>query len=101
MPLSRRGRARRTLSALTAVSLLWLLAAQSPHLVHHLFEPDVVQDDCPLAWGADRTVLGTACAGGEAPVPLVAAHSAPVPPVPVADPADAPSLARAPPQLAA
>jgi hypothetical protein len=100
MPLSRRGRARRALSALTAVSVLWLLAAQSPHLVHHVFEPDLVQDDCPLAWGADRTDLGTACAGGDAPVHLVAAHAATAPPAPVVDPAHAPSLARAPPRLA-
>jgi hypothetical protein len=101
MALSRRGRARRALSALAVVSLLWLLAAQSPHLVHHVFEPDVVQDDCPLAWGADRTDLGTACAGAEAPVHLVAAHVAPAPPASVGDPAHAPSLARAPPRPAA
>lgn len=100
MPLSRRDRPRRALSALAAVALLWFLAAQSPHLVHHVFEPDAVQDDCPLAWGADRTDLATACAGGEAPVHLVAAHAAPAPPAPIVDPVHAASLARAPPRPA-
>jgi len=101
MPLSRCDRARRALSALAAVSLLWLLAAQSPHLVHHVFEPDVVQDDCPLAWGADRTDLAGACAGSEAPVHLVAVHAVPAAPALVGDRAELPSLARAPPPLAA
>src|SRR5688572_1736248 len=97
MPLTRRDRA---VSTLLAVALLWLLAAQSPHLVHHVFEPDVVQDDCPLAWGADRTDLASACAVGAAPVHLVAAQVAPAPPSPTVDPAHAASLARAPPRQA-
>jgi hypothetical protein len=87
-------------STLVAVALLWLLAAQSPHLVHHLFEPDVVQGDCPLAWGADRTDLASVCAVGAAPVHLVATHVAPAPPPPTVDPAHAASLARAPPHPA-
>jgi hypothetical protein len=100
MPLTRRDRHRRALSALAAGLLLWFLAAQSPHLVHHVFEPDAVQHECPLAWGADRTDLAAACAGGEAPISLVAAHAAPAPPAPIVDPVDAASLARAPPRLA-
>jgi hypothetical protein len=80
-----------------AVSLLWLLAAQSPHLVHHVFEPDEVQNECPLAWGADRNDLATACAGGEAAAHLVAAHVASPLPPPIQRPPHAPSLARAPP----
>src|SRR5688500_12069993 len=100
MPRSRRGRARRVLSALATISLLWLLAAQSPHLVHHVFEPDVVQDDCPLAWGADRTDVATASADGHAAVQLVAAHTVPASPAPAVGRAHAPSLARAPPRLA-
>src|SRR5687768_15714550 len=99
MPRSTRGRARRVLSALATVSLLWLLAAQSPHLVHHIFEPDVVQDDCPLAWGADRTDVATACTDGDGAVQLVAAHTVPAPPASSVGQAHAPSLARAPPHL--
>jgi hypothetical protein len=101
MPLWTRDRGRRALSGLAAVALLWLLAAQSPHLVHHVFEPDVVQDECPLAWGADRTDVATACAGGEAAPHLVAVHGAPAPPPVIVDFAQAASLARAPPRLAA
>jgi hypothetical protein len=101
MPPSRRDRAHRALSALAAVSLLWLLAAQAPHLVHHVFEPDVVQDDCPLAWGADRTDHTGACAGSEAPVHLVAPHAAPSAPALVVDRGRLRSLARAPPSPAA
>src|SRR5688572_24159218 len=97
MPLTRPDRA---VGTLVAVALLWLLAAQSPHLVHHIFEPDVVQDDCPLAWGADRTDVATACTDGDAAVQLVAAHTVPAPPAPSAGHAHAPSLARAPPRLA-
>lgn len=100
MRLSRRDRLRRALSALAAVVLLWFLAAQSPHLVHHVFEPDAVQDDCPLAWGADRTDLATACAGAAPPVHFVAAHTAPALPGPIPDPVHAASLARAPPRPA-
>ena len=100
MPASREDRRRRALGALAAVALLWFLAAQSPHLVHHVFEPDEVQDECPLAWGADRHELATAGAGGEAPVHLVAAQPAPLLPPPLVDPAHAPSLARAPPHPA-
>ena len=97
MPLTRPDRA---VGTLVAVALLWLLAAQSPHLVHHVFEPDVVQDDCPLAWGADRTDLSSACTVGAAPVHLVAAHVTPAAPPPTVDPAHAASLARAPPRQA-
>src|SRR5687768_14748815 len=100
MPLSRCDRPRRAPSALLAVALLWLLAAQSPHLVHHVFEPDVVQDDCPLAWGADRTDVATASADGHAAVQLVATHTVPASPAPAVGRAHAPSLARAPPRLA-
>jgi hypothetical protein len=31
------------------------LATQAPHLVHHFFEPEHVQDECPFAANGERT----------------------------------------------
>jgi hypothetical protein len=31
------------------------LVSQAPHLVHHFFEPQLVQDECPFAASGDRT----------------------------------------------
>ena len=31
------------------------LATQAPHLVHHFFDPELVQDECPFAANGDRT----------------------------------------------
>lgn len=101
MLLSRREGWRRVLCALAAVVLLWFLAAQSPHQVHHVFEPHEIQDECPLAAGADRTYGATVCPGGDAPVELVAAHTPPPVPRRIVDAARAAPLARAPPRLAA
>jgi hypothetical protein len=92
---------RRALSACTAVFLLWLLAAQSPHLVHHVFEPDEVQNECPLAGGADRSDGVTPCAADAAPGDVIVAPMPSSPPAAIVAPARGPSLARAPPALAA
>ena len=51
----------RSLSWRSATSLLLgfafvaFIAAQAPHLVHHFFEPDLVQDECPFAASGERT----------------------------------------------
>jgi hypothetical protein len=31
------------------------LVSQAPHLVHHFFEPQLVQDECPFAASGERT----------------------------------------------
>ena len=31
------------------------VATQAPHLVHHFFQPDLVQDECPFAASGERT----------------------------------------------
>jgi hypothetical protein len=31
------------------------LATQAPHLVHHFFDPELVQDECPFAANGERT----------------------------------------------
>jgi hypothetical protein len=31
------------------------LVTQAPHLVHHFFEPQLVQDECPFAASGERT----------------------------------------------
>jgi hypothetical protein len=46
---------RGTASLLLAGAFVAFLATQSPHLVHHFFEPDLVQDECPFAASGDRT----------------------------------------------
>lgn len=45
----------RTLTRLClAGAFVAFLASQAPHLVHHFFEPDLVQDDCPFAASGER-----------------------------------------------
>ena len=42
-------------SLLLAGAFVAFVATQSPHLVHHFFEPDLVQDECPFAANGERT----------------------------------------------
>jgi len=42
------------LRLLAASCFLAFLLAQSPHLIHHLFEPGQNQDDCAFASAAER-----------------------------------------------
>jgi hypothetical protein len=42
-------------SLLLAGAFVAFIATQSPHLVHHFFEPDLVQDECPFAASGERT----------------------------------------------
>ena len=84
-------------SLLIASAFLAFLVTQAPHLVHHFFEPELVQDECPFAANGERTgALQTA------PVPLVAISdvSMPMPPAALSAPAGVPHsipLGRAPP----
>jgi hypothetical protein len=42
-------------SLLIACAFMAFLATQAPHLVHHFFDPERVQDECPFAANGDRT----------------------------------------------
>jgi hypothetical protein len=42
-------------SLLLAGAFVAFIATQSPHLVHHFFEPELVQDECPFAANGERT----------------------------------------------
>src|SRR6266571_8670725 len=45
----------RVASLLFAGAFVAFVATQAPHLVHHVFEPDLVQDECPFAASGERT----------------------------------------------
>jgi len=82
---------------LIACAFMAFLVTQAPHLVHHFFDPELVQDECPFAANGDRT-------GGLQiePVAIVAASevSTPVLPAALFEPgsvAHATPLGRAPP----
>ena len=45
----------RVASLLLAGAFVAFVATQAPHLVHHFFQPDLVQDECPFAASGDRT----------------------------------------------
>ena len=46
---------RSVTSLLVACAFMAFLATQAPHLVHHFFDPELVQDECPFAANGDRT----------------------------------------------
>jgi hypothetical protein len=46
---------RSVTSLLLACAFVAFIAAQAPHLVHHFFEPEHVQDECPFAANGERT----------------------------------------------
>jgi hypothetical protein len=46
---------RSVTSLVLAGAFVAFIAAQAPHLVHHFFEPDLVQDECPFAANGERT----------------------------------------------
>ena len=43
------------MSLLLAALFAAFIVTQAPHLVHHFFEPDLVQDECPYAASGERT----------------------------------------------
>ena len=45
----------RVASLLFAGAFVAFVATQAPHLVHHLFERDLVHDECPFAASGERT----------------------------------------------
>jgi hypothetical protein len=47
--------ARRGAGLLFAGLFAAFLVSQAPHLVHHFFEPQLVQDECPFAASGERT----------------------------------------------
>jgi hypothetical protein len=49
-----RSRTVKGLRLLAALLFLGWVAAQSPHLVHHLFEGERAEDECLLAASSDR-----------------------------------------------
>lgn len=90
----------RAASLLLSGLFVAFLVTQAPHLVHHFFEPDHVQNECPYAASGDRTgglqvepaalvvILAVATTGVAPTIPV--APSVPVlaflgraPPVPV------------------
>jgi len=46
---------RRAASLLFAGLFVAFIATQAPHLVHHFFERELVQDECPFAASGERT----------------------------------------------
>ena len=46
---------RPVVSLIIASAFLAFLVTQAPHLVHHFFDPELVQDECPFAANGDRT----------------------------------------------
>jgi hypothetical protein len=46
---------RSATSLLIACAFIAFLATQAPHLVHHFFDPELVQDECPFAANGERT----------------------------------------------
>ena len=46
---------RSVTSLLLACAFVVFIATQAPHLVHHFFEPEHVQDECPFAANGERT----------------------------------------------
>ena len=42
-------------SLLIASAFMAFLVTQAPHLVHHFFDPELVQDECPFAANGERT----------------------------------------------
>lgn len=93
---------RRLGSLLTAVSLVVFLAAQSPHLVHHVFdehEAPAAAETCVLAAAAERHQPGSSETVTLHHVPDrgALAHHATAADVPLL--ATAPVAARAPPAL--
>ena len=46
---------RRSVSLLLSALFVAFVVQQAPHLVHHFFEPEHVQDECPFAASAERT----------------------------------------------
>jgi hypothetical protein len=45
----------RVVTLLLAGAFVAFVATQAPHLVHHVFEPDLVRDECPFAASGERT----------------------------------------------
>src|SRR6058998_404952 len=45
----------RVVTLLLAGAFVAFVATQAPHLVHHLFERDLVHDECPFAASGERT----------------------------------------------
>lgn len=88
------------LCMLLAVVYVALLAWQSPHLVHHVFEaPAEAAGECAFAATADHAPPATASAPPVAPPVGARADHAVGSPIP-ADHRPAPGPARAPPSLA-
>ena len=89
----------RVASLLLAGAFVAFVATQAPHLVHHFFQPDLVQDECPFAASGE-------CTGGleVQPVTVVAISEVSTPALPAVLPAPpsvvpAASRSRAPPAL--
>jgi len=45
----------RAAGLLFAALFVAFVVTQAPHLVHHFFEPELVQDECPFAASGERT----------------------------------------------
>ena len=54
MTIRRANSWRRSVSLLLAALFVAFVVQQAPHLVHHFFEPEHVQDECPFAASAER-----------------------------------------------
>jgi hypothetical protein len=82
---------------LTTLAFLAFVVGQSPHLVHHVFEPDDAEAECVFAMSSDRVCAVAPVVVSlvvdlvpKAEVPIAAIPSVPVRPL-------APGIARAPP----
>jgi hypothetical protein len=86
----------RASGVLGAAILVIFLISQAPHLVHHIFEPDGTQDECPLASAGERPAACTTPTAILPPSIPVAEHSPTAAPLPRSSPLLV-AAARAPP----
>ena len=91
----------RAAGLLFAALFVAFVVTQAPHLVHHFFEPELVQDECPFAASGERT--GGLQVDPVAVVAVTDASTLAVPTVLPASPSVVPaaSRGRAPPTLIA
>jgi hypothetical protein len=90
---------RRGPGLLLAVCLAVFTIATAPHRVHHLFEPEHTERDCPFATVAERIPADTSIVVALAAHETAPTSVVPLPTVALPSTASAPTTARAPPSL--
>jgi hypothetical protein len=96
----RPGRVRTWLGVLATAAFCIFVVEQAPHLVHHFFEPDQVQPECPFATASERQPGAPAATVSVATAPLSAVPLPPLPDPELVGATRLPAGARAPPLTA-